>query len=308
MVAGWRVSPWGASPYTPPHLPAPALMQVQRPHSLQATGNSHSRGADWDHRARPAAIHRRGGQHAQPAAAAGAFHWPRPGPWVRAHHQHQSCAGGRSYGAALCASGSGRRSGGASFWCWCSCPVASQALWTEKNLICEQCMPIVCRFLCSLAAPQPCAAASHLASLLPAPLCQAVMAALNGNDIPGLLGLDVFAVKLVGCMLSRVARLAVGVEAPMAHLGACVASVMCRCEHSEPAACMPATEREIRLPWRSGTAHLWTCMWMWLGGSCVYILRIALYHCHSKTACKEVQPSEMCGTIEALHWEGSIMS
>jgi H+/Cl- antiporter ClcA len=71
------------------------------------------------------------------------------------------------------------------------------------------------------------------ASLPASLLCQAVMAALNGNDIPGLLGLDVFAVKLVGCMLSRVARLAVGVEAPMAHLGACVASVMCRCEQCE---------------------------------------------------------------------------
>lgn len=67
-------------------------------------------------------------------------------------------------------------------------------------------------------------------SALPA---QSVMAALNGNDIPGLLGWDVFAVKLVGCVLSRVASLAVGVEGPMVHLGACLASSMCRAEQGE---------------------------------------------------------------------------
>ena len=86
--------------------------------------------------------------------------------------------------------------------------------------------------------PQP---ASQLAIPSPAcppflpayPLPQAVMAALNGNDIPGLLGLDVFVVKLVGCVLSRVATLAVGVEGPMAHLGACLASALCRAEQGE---------------------------------------------------------------------------
>ena len=56
------------------------------------------------------------------------------------------------------------------------------------------------------------------------------MAALNGNEVPRLLGLDVFAVKLVGCVLSRVATLAVGVEGPMVHLGACLGSLTCRAE------------------------------------------------------------------------------
>lgn len=59
------------------------------------------------------------------------------------------------------------------------------------------------------------------------------MAALNGNDVPGLLGLDVFAVKLFGCTLSRAAALAVGVEGPLVHLGACLASAMCRAEQRE---------------------------------------------------------------------------
>ncbi|PSC76029.1 chloride Carrier Channel family isoform A [Micractinium conductrix] len=58
----------------------------------------------------------------------------------------------------------------------------------------------------------------------------AVMGALNGSDVPGLLDLDVFAVKATGGVLSSMAALAVGVEGPMVHLGACVASGMCRAE------------------------------------------------------------------------------
>ena len=71
----------------------------------------------------------------------------------------------------------------------------------------------------------------------PTRICwQAVMGALNGNDVPGLLDLDVFAVKAAGCVLSRMAALAVGVEGPMVHLGACMASGMCRAEQGEPGA------------------------------------------------------------------------
>ena len=60
------------------------------------------------------------------------------------------------------------------------------------------------------------------------------MGALNGSDVPGLLDLDVFAVKATGGVLSSMAALAVGVEGPMVHLGACVASGMCRAEQGEP--------------------------------------------------------------------------
>jgi chloride channel 7 len=52
------------------------------------------------------------------------------------------------------------------------------------------------------------------------------MALLNGNDIAGLLTPMVFAVKLVGTALSRMACLALGPEAPLVHLGACVASIV----------------------------------------------------------------------------------
>eukprot|EP00889_Picochlorum_renovo_P002217 jgi/Picre1/29247/NNA_004639.t1 len=53
-----------------------------------------------------------------------------------------------------------------------------------------------------------------------------VMALLNGNDIAGLLTPMVFVVKLVGTALSRMACLALGPEAPLVHLGACVASIV----------------------------------------------------------------------------------
>lgn len=76
------------------------------------------------------------------------------------------------------------------------------------------------------------------------------MAALNGNDIPGLLGMDVFIVKLLGCVLSRVATLAVGVEGPMVHLGACVASVACRAEQGALCwlMCMPTAGAGTAVP------------------------------------------------------------
>lgn len=66
-----------------------------------------------------------------------------------------------------------------------------------------------------------------------APLPQ-VMALLNGNSIPGLLTGAVFAVKLLGTAASRLAGLALGIEGPMVHLGACVASLVCHAEHGAP--------------------------------------------------------------------------
>jgi chloride channel 7 len=53
-----------------------------------------------------------------------------------------------------------------------------------------------------------------------------VMALLNGNDIAGLLTPMVLVVKLFGTILVRVSSLALGPEAPMVHLGACVASLV----------------------------------------------------------------------------------
>jgi chloride channel 7 len=65
-----------------------------------------------------------------------------------------------------------------------------------------------------------------------------VMALLNGNNMSGLLTPAVFVVKLAGTVAGRVAGLALGPEAPMIHLGACVASLLCGIERSEP----PRTE------------------------------------------------------------------
>ena len=50
-----------------------------------------------------------------------------------------------------------------------------------------------------------------------------VMALLNGNDIAGLLTPMVFLVKLVGTVMTRLACLPLGPEAPLVHLGTCVA-------------------------------------------------------------------------------------
>jgi chloride channel 7 len=53
-----------------------------------------------------------------------------------------------------------------------------------------------------------------------------VIAVLNGNNIAGLFTPLVYAVKMFGTVTSRMAGLALGPEAPMVHLGACVASLI----------------------------------------------------------------------------------
>ena len=53
-----------------------------------------------------------------------------------------------------------------------------------------------------------------------------VMAFLNGNNLHGLLTPAVCVVKLLGTIASRAAGLALGPEAPLVHLGACVASLV----------------------------------------------------------------------------------
>ncbi|PSC71122.1 H(+) Cl(-) exchange transporter 7 [Micractinium conductrix] len=58
-----------------------------------------------------------------------------------------------------------------------------------------------------------------------------VMAYLNGNAIPRLLSGRVYCVKLLGTAASRFAGLALGIEGPMIHLGASVASIVCHSEH-----------------------------------------------------------------------------
>ncbi|KAK9822032.1 hypothetical protein WJX74_002007 [Apatococcus lobatus] len=53
-----------------------------------------------------------------------------------------------------------------------------------------------------------------------------VMAYLNGNDVPDLLRGRTLIVKWLGTMCGVTAGLAVGPEAPMVHMGACVASLL----------------------------------------------------------------------------------
>jgi chloride channel 7 len=53
-----------------------------------------------------------------------------------------------------------------------------------------------------------------------------VIAVLNGNNIAGLFTPMVYAVKMFGTITSRMAGLALGPEAPMIHLGACIASLI----------------------------------------------------------------------------------
>ena len=53
-----------------------------------------------------------------------------------------------------------------------------------------------------------------------------VMAFLNGNNLHGLLTPAVYVVKFLGTIASRTAGLALGPEAPLVHIGACVASLV----------------------------------------------------------------------------------
>ncbi|KAL4447790.1 hypothetical protein ABPG75_005009 [Micractinium tetrahymenae] len=57
-----------------------------------------------------------------------------------------------------------------------------------------------------------------------------VMAVLNGNAVGGLFTPLVFAVKWCGSVAALGASLCLGVEAPMVHLGACLASMACRAD------------------------------------------------------------------------------
>lgn len=52
-----------------------------------------------------------------------------------------------------------------------------------------------------------------------------------GNAIQGLLSGRVYVAKLFGTAAARLAGLALGIEGPMIHLGACVASLVCHAEH-----------------------------------------------------------------------------
>lgn len=53
-----------------------------------------------------------------------------------------------------------------------------------------------------------------------------VMAYLNGNDVPDLLRGRTLIVKWLGTMCGVTAGLSLGPEAPMVHIGACVASLL----------------------------------------------------------------------------------
>lgn len=57
-----------------------------------------------------------------------------------------------------------------------------------------------------------------------------LMAFLNGNDVTGLLTPSVYIIKLFGTIAARFAGLALGPEAPLIHLGACVSSIVFRAE------------------------------------------------------------------------------
>lgn len=57
-----------------------------------------------------------------------------------------------------------------------------------------------------------------------------LMAFLNGNDVTGLLTPGVYVIKLFGTVAARFAGLALGPEAPLIHLGACVSSIVFRAE------------------------------------------------------------------------------
>jgi chloride channel 7 len=53
-----------------------------------------------------------------------------------------------------------------------------------------------------------------------------VMAYLNGNHIPNLLRFSTLITKIVGTVCSVSSGMPMGPEAPMVHIGACVASVI----------------------------------------------------------------------------------
>ena len=55
-----------------------------------------------------------------------------------------------------------------------------------------------------------------------------VMAYLNGNAVPGLLTARTLSVKIVGTTLGVASNLVLGPEAPLIHIGACVAHVTCQ--------------------------------------------------------------------------------
>ncbi len=54
------------------------------------------------------------------------------------------------------------------------------------------------------------------------------MAYLNGNAVPGLLTARTLSVKIVGTTLGVASNLVLGPEAPLIHIGACVAHVTCQ--------------------------------------------------------------------------------
>lgn len=61
-----------------------------------------------------------------------------------------------------------------------------------------------------------------------------VMAYLNGNAVPDLLTFRTLLAKWIGTMCACTANLTLGLEAPMVHLGACVAHCITHatcCEH-----------------------------------------------------------------------------
>ncbi|KAK9816286.1 hypothetical protein WJX74_004763 [Apatococcus lobatus] len=91
-----------------------------------------------------------------------------------------------------------------------------------------------------------------------------VMAYLNGNDVPDLLRGRTLIVKWLGTMCGVTAGLAVGPEAPMVHMGACVASLLAFLDFGAVFSDKGKMKREgvssdtpeaVAVPWHSDADH-----------------------------------------------------
>ena len=115
------------------------------------------------------------------------------------------------------------------------------------------------------------------------------MAYLNGNAVPGLLTARTLSVKILGTTLGVASNLVLGPEAPLIHIGACVAHVTCQ------VACGKDAGLLVPADWRQGVQHAGStvacCCWVepraWgnslaallittVSGSCMCLVHICL--------------------------------
>ena len=87
-------------------------------------------------------------------------------------------------------------------------------------------------------------------SFFPSSSLSQVMAYLNGNAVPRLLERKTLAVKWLGTLLSVASGVTLGLEAPLVHIGACVASLCADAAGRSWEVTYRATERVAE--WRSG--------------------------------------------------------